>query len=189
MADIQKRGNAVAERARGKVWFIVGLCTIGVALLVWFGAGSGRHALDSASRGVTEDPGPASPDAASSKIDSEGSTPASVVTAPKAPPADQRIDERGRLSIDAASLPGGGVWTLGLGLPDEARGDEPLPIVIASVDDGRRLELATEAVVGKESGVRVAIDVEWLKPGRYMIQIKTAEKSVFPLRRYVLEVK
>ena len=33
------------------------------------------------------------------------------------------------------------------------------------------------------------LDPEWLQPGRYLIEIRTAEKIHFPLRRYVLEVR
>jgi len=99
----------------------------------------------------------------------------------------QRIPERGRLSIDADSLRDGDVLALGLALPDPARGEEPRTVRIASVD-GRRLETTAAPAAGSGSGLRLEIDPEWLTPGLYMIEVRTAEKTHFPLRRYVLEV-
>jgi hypothetical protein len=103
-----------------------------------------------------------------------------------APPA-QRIADGGRLSIDALSLRDGEVLALGLGLSDEARGEELLAVRLVSVD-GRRIETTAAPASGSGSGVRLEIDPEWLTPGRYLVEVSTAEKSHFPIRRYVLEV-
>ena len=36
----------------------------------------------------------------------------------------------------------------------------------------------------------VDVDTGWLRPsGRYLIEVKTLERSHFPLRRYALEVR
>jgi hypothetical protein len=105
-----------------------------------------------------------------------------------APPAPaQHIAAGGRLSTDAASLRDGEVLAVGLGLTDEARGGEPLSVRIVSVD-GRRMETTAAPAVGSGSGLRLEIDPEWLTPGRYMIEVRTAEKTHLPLSRYVLEV-
>ncbi len=108
---------------------------------------------------------------------------------PPAPPAapDVRIADGGRLSIDADSLREGEVLAIGLGLADEARGEEPVTVRIVSVD-GRRRETTATPARGSGSGLRLEIDPEWLTPGRYMIEVSTAEKTHFPVRRYVLEV-
>ena len=98
-----------------------------------------------------------------------------------------RIAEGGRLSIDATSLREGEVLAIGLGLADEARGEEPVAVRIVSVD-GRRLETTAAPARGSGSGLRLEIDPEWLTPGRYLIEISTAEKNHFAVRRYVLEV-
>jgi len=120
--------------------------------------------------------------------------------APKMPeavlpsPPDYVILDGGRLSIDAGSLPDSGSVSLGLALGADALGDEPLKGVIVSTQDGRTLELITTPDVGMadgaglEGGVRIEVEEGWLTPGAYMIQIRTAEKSQFPIRRYVLEV-
>ena len=125
----------------------------------------------------------------SSHVDSStppsDSSPELVGPLPPAAPAN-RITEGGRLSIDATSLRDGDVLALGLGLPEEAQGEEPLSVRVVSVD-GRRLETTAVPAAGSESGLRLEIDPEWLAPGRYMIEVRTAEKTHFPIRRYVLE--
>ena len=54
--------------------------------------------------------------------------------------------------------------------------------------DGRRIETHAAPIAGSGNGLRLELDPEWLTPGRYMIEVRTVEKSHFPLRRYVLEV-
>ncbi len=118
-------------------------------------------------------------------IPEESDAASDVPSAPSAPA--QRIAEGGRLSVDAASLRDGEVLALGLALSDEARGSEPLPVRIVSVD-GRRIETTAVPAEGDGSGLRLELDPEWLEPGRYLIEISTTEKIHLPLRRYVLEV-
>ncbi len=36
---------------------------------------------------------------------------------------------------------------------------------------------------------RFELQADWLSPGRYIIEMKTTERTHFPLRRYVLEVR
>ena len=52
--------------------------------------------------------------------------------------------------------------------------------------DGRVLETAAAVT---EGGAAVALQPEWLSPGRYLVELRTREKSHFPLRRYVLSVR
>jgi hypothetical protein len=107
---------------------------------------------------------------------------------PETPEAGHRISEHGRLALETGDLPIDGPLVLALDLPDEARGSEPRPVVIAS-EDGRRLETMSAIAPGPGTGVHLEIDSIWLEPGRYMISVKTAEPSHFPLRRYVLEIR
>ena len=77
---------------------------------------------------------------------------------------------------------------LGLGLADDARGSEPLPVRVVSVD-GRTLDLIAEPFQGEGTGVQLSIEADWLQPGSYMIQIKTVEKTPLALSRYVVTVE
>ena len=104
------------------------------------------------------------------------------------PPSALRIAESQRISIDLASLRDGEVLALGLALADEARGSEPLPVRVVSLD-GRRIETTAAPAAGSGSGLRLELEPEWLRPGRYMIEVTTAEKIPLHLRRYVLEVR
>lgn len=135
-------------------------------------------------------PGPgAMPAPADGTAEASAPAPRGEPPTPQGAPAPAHgIGESGRLSIDAASLREGEVLALGLALADEARGSEPLAVVVVSVD-GRRLETTAEPVGGSGSGLRLELEPEWLRPGRYMIQVKTAAKKPLNLTRYVLEVQ
>lgn len=115
--------------------------------------------------------------------------PPATVPAASGPAAVHRIDEGGRLLLDAAQLPRAGErLALDLPLPDEARGDGTRPARIVAVD-GTSIETQATALPGSGSGMRLELDPQWLLPGRYLIEVRTAEVSPLPLRRYVLEVR
>ena len=99
-----------------------------------------------------------------------------------------RIPEHGRLTLDAASLSAVDVAVLELALPPEAKGSEPLTAVVVSVD-GRRIETRAMPLAGDAGGVRLELDPAWLRPGRYMIHVTTAEQTPLHFRRYVLDVQ
>ena len=100
----------------------------------------------------------------------------------------QRIEENGRLEVELDALREGAVLALGLAMPDVARGAGDRPVKVIDVE-GRVLETTGAAVDGAGSGLRLEIDPEWLRPGRYLIEVATAEKKPLALRRYVLEVR
>jgi hypothetical protein len=168
----------------------IALVALGVAIGVWL-------ALDS-SRDLPETGGVPLAASAPRAAEKESTTTMPGPGEPTSPPADLRpdfrpdfrIEEGGRLSLDAHSMPVSGVVRFGLALDREAvgAGQDPLPAVVVSADDGRRLELAAIPVAGSQSGVRLDLDAAWLEPGQYMIQLRTAEKVALPLRRYVIEV-
>ena len=163
----------MAERSSGDRWLIVAFAAIGVAIGVWLAMELEHQAPDAgggAAVAPSDEPGAPAPE-------------------PSGPPAPAlRIAESGRISIDAASLRDGEVLALGLALADEARGSEPLSVRVVSID-GRRIETTAAPAAGSGSGLRLELEPEWLRPGRYMIEVTTAEKIPLHLRRYVLEVQ
>jgi hypothetical protein len=167
-------------------WVAIGFVAIGIASGLWLAV--------SLSQETPKDMREVADTTAS--VQQEGET-RSEPTSPPAPqepivsPPDYQIEEGGRLSLNALSLPTAGVITFGLALDREALGTgrDPLSAVVISAGDERRLELSAEPVAGLRSSVRLEVDASWLRPGMYMIQIRTAEKTALPLRRYVLEVR
>jgi hypothetical protein len=131
---------------------------------------------------------PDKPPARSDAAGPERPAPPPAAKPPETAEAGHRISEHGRLALEAGDLPIDGPLALTLDLPDEARGSEPRPVVIAS-EDGRRLETMSAIAPGPGTGVHLEIDSSWLEPGRYMISVATAEPSHFPVRRYVLEIR
>jgi hypothetical protein len=114
--------------------------------------------------------------------------PANPAASDPLPPPDYHIAEGGRLHIAAGTLPKGEVLTLGLALPEDAHGGEPLPVRVAS-DDGRRFDTIATPAAGPQRGLRLEIESDWLNPGLYMIQVSTNERTPLALRRYVLEIE
>jgi hypothetical protein len=101
---------------------------------------------------------------------------------------EHRMSENGRLQVKLAALRDGDAFALGLDMPDEARGDEDRPVKVVDVE-GRLFETTAAIPHGSGTGLRLEIDPDWLRPGTYMIEVATAEKSPLSLRRYVLEVR
>ena len=76
---------------------------------------------------------------------------------------------------------------LSLGLPTSPAG--PLPVRILAAD-GRILETAAAVYGDDPTRASVEIEADWLgSPGRYIVEIKTKERTHFPLRRYAIEVR
>jgi hypothetical protein len=103
--------------------------------------------------------------------------------------SSQRISENGRLSVSLADLREGDVLALDLQMPDEARGEGPRQVRVVDAERQRRLDTTGTPVSGADSGLRIEIAPDWLRPGLYMIEVDTAEKKLMPLRRFVLELK
>jgi hypothetical protein len=163
----------MAERSPGDRWLIAAFAAIGVAFGAW----------------LAMDREPQAPEAGGGAAVAPSVEPGAPAPEPPGPPAPAlRVAESGRISIDAASLRNGEVLALGLALADEARGSEPLSVRVVSLD-GRRIETTAAPVAGSGSGLRLELETEWLRPGRYLIEVTTAEKIPLHLRRYVLEVQ
>ena len=160
---------------------VAGLLVLVVALGLWWTL-----------RGTPRGPAPPAATAASSPrpdpglqaAQPEASTRTQAIRAPA-----QRIPDQGRLSVTREALREGDILALGLELPDALRGSEARPVRLVDVT-GRALDGFALPVDGTGSGLRLEIDPEWLRPGRYMIQVETSGAgSPLPVRRYVLEVR
>jgi len=135
-------------------------------------------------------PPPAAPPAATSAAAPGSAQPAPGALDPRrrVPAPAQSLPEHGRISLTLDEVRTSEVFAIGLGMPDEARGEEALPVKIAGVD-GRLLEVSAPLIEGPGTGLRLEIDSEWLRPGRYLISVSTLEKKPLALRRYVLEIR
>jgi hypothetical protein len=179
--------RAMTEQTSARRWLAIGLIASGLAAGLWLAVGSSQD-----TRELMDEAAPTALAPGQGAIETR--PPPTLEPSPEvpiAPPPDYHIEEGGRLSLDAVSVRGRGVVTLGLALEKEALGGgkNPLSAVVVSAADGRRLELSATPEAGLESGVRLEVDSSWLEPGLYMIQIRTAEKTALPLRRFVLEVR
>ena len=104
-------------------------------------------------------------------------------TLPTAP-----IEPFGQLELDHRDLPKTGALAIGLALAEPSADANPLPAQVFSMSDRRKLEMGarldptlTVATIEIESG--------WLVPDTYLVQLRTTERSVLPLRRYVIVVR
>ena len=101
--------------------------------------------------------------------------------------ADHALASGETLQIAVSELPAGRPLVLQLALAEPSRGPEPRPVRILATD-GRMLHARGPLAEPDRMSTRVEIDPEWLTPGRYIVEVKTTERSHFPLRRYALEV-
>lgn len=91
------------------------------------------------------------------------------------------------LEISLSDLPEGEPVLLSLGLPTSPAGSLPVRILAA---DGRILETNGAVYADDPTRASVEIEADWLgSPGRYIVEIKTKERTHFPLRRYAIEVR
>ncbi len=113
------------------------------------------------------------------------------VAAPEDPGSDYLVELQlfsgDELEIAVSSLPAGEPVLLSLGLPTSPAGSLPVRVLAT---DGRILE--TTGVVYEDDPTRASVEIEadWLgSSGRYIVEIKTKERTHFPLRRYAIEVR
>lgn len=168
----------MARRRSAGRWVLVGTGVLVLGFALW-----GLNRTGSTPPSVPET-------AAAGKVAAPAELPAQAAAAgpPGARVPAQRIAEHGRLAVELSALRDGEVLALGLEMPDDARGRGVRPVKVVDVE-GRVLETTAAAADGPGTGLRLEIDPDWLRPGRYMIQVETAEKQPLALRRYVLEVR
>jgi hypothetical protein len=77
---------------------------------------------------------------------------------------------------------------LDLQLGEPSADDEPLAGRILA--EGRAPLQIAGAIGGEDRRIaRVEIPAGWLSPGRYIVEVRTSERTHLPLRRYALEVR
>ena len=100
---------------------------------------------------------------------------------------DHVIGSGATLAFDESELAGRPPLVIALDLEVASANDEARPVRVIS-DDGRVIELEGPVDAATRTKATLRIDPEWLTPGRYVVEVKTTERSHFPLRRYVIEV-
>lgn len=121
--------------------------------------------------------------------------PAAAATPPgggetAAPPASTAnpLAPAGTLELTRAGFPAAGpvVVTLDLGAP--SADDAPRPVRIFSFTDHRETTSELRLDAARTVGT-LQIDPDFLRPGQYLVEVTTTERSAFPLRRYSLVVR
>ena len=73
-------------------------------------------------------------------------------------------------------------------IPVPSTDSEPRPVrLIAS--DSRTLKVWAPMVGAERMHATFEVHPGWLEPGRYIVEVKTTERTHFPLRRYVFNVR
>jgi hypothetical protein len=157
---------------RRALWIGLAITSVAaVAIVLWAGSPDGGGEVTASSR-----PPPAESIARAPE------------PAPEASAFDHVIESGETLALDSASLPSGRPLVLKLALGEPSRSADPRPVRVIA-PDGRLLHLSGALVADDRRSAEVEIDPDWLAPGRYVVEVKTTEKSHFPLRRYALEVR
>jgi hypothetical protein len=104
-------------------------------------------------------------------------------TLPAAP-----IEPFGQLELDRRDFPSSRPIPIALRLAEPSADANPLPAQVFSMSDRRKLEMGARLDAARTVAT---IDIEsgWLLPGTYLVQLRTTERSVLPLRRYVIVVR
>jgi len=92
------------------------------------------------------------------------------------------------IEIPAEALPKDRSLRVSILLPVASTSDAPRPVRILA--PGRDpLDTVGQHVDGDRSNATVEIEPGWLRPGRYIVEVRTTEMSHLPIRRYVLLVR
>lgn len=114
-------------------------------------------------------------------------TPEAPAVAPAPQPQEgvASVESGQTVMLSAVAALGEGA-SVDLVLGEPSRTAEPLEARILT--EGRVLPLF--AILSEDrASARIVVPPGWLSPGRYLVEVKTTERSHFPLRRYVIEVR
>ena len=100
---------------------------------------------------------------------------------------DHTIASGATLAVDPGELRSGRPLRLALELGVPSADLEPRPVRVIA-PDGRLLETVGPVDPDDRLTTSLSIDPDWLTPGRYIVEVKTTERTHFPLRRYAIEI-
>jgi hypothetical protein len=189
MSPPSSQGKAGAPRAVRRLasrWRVVLWSALVVAAtiagLLWWSAQpsrrAGRPAADASERSGA---------AASSEAASRASQPGAG-SVPLSDLGGLSVDSGGTLTLRAEALSETQPLEVVFAIPAEAYAGEPLPSRIVG-PDGAVLELPGAVPAAGGGGVRLVIEAGWLRHGRHIVEVRTAERSPLPLRRFAIEVR
>lgn len=93
------------------------------------------------------------------------------------------------IAIAAADLPGQGALTVELEVPPPSEGVEGLAARVVAPDSTTFESTAPLASPGRDR-VRLEVPADWLRrPGKYIVEVKTTERTPLPLRRYAIVIR
>jgi hypothetical protein len=105
-----------------------------------------------------------------------------------AAPTSDPLPAFATLTLEHEDLPASGSVSLSLGLAEPSANAEPRPVSVLSVRDQRSYN--TQGRLDADRMIAtIEVPADFLRPGTYLVQMKTTESSHFPLRRYVVEVR
>jgi hypothetical protein len=154
-----------------------GAAVVLVVLAIWLWSGRGPEVPPADRQPVAETPAPAREE----RRQRRDRTPRLV--APREGPV--RVESGETVAIEAQGLTGDAPVALELALPEGVSAKSGR-IVLPGLEQVR----LDEDVAGQSGSVALALPVEQLRePGRYLVEIRTDERSPLPLRRYAIEVR
>ena len=104
-----------------------------------------------------------------------------------APATGHRVESGATLELSLEELPPDAPVRVSLLLGVPSTSADPRPVRVIAEADRRVLE--TEGHLDAERGAATfEIEPGWLQPGRYVVEVRTTERSHFPLRRYAIQV-
>jgi hypothetical protein len=90
--------------------------------------------------------------------------------------------------IETGTLPVGRPLVVELVLVEPSAHAEPLPAQLRDTT-GRAFALLAAVELGERMSARIEIEPSWLRPGSYLVELRTTERSHFPIRRYPIAVR
>jgi hypothetical protein len=107
----------------------------------------------------------------------------STITSPSEPMAPFAT-----LALSHANFPAEGPVSVSLQLAEPSADAEPRPVTMLSIRD-QRVYTTQGRLDGERKVATIEVPPDFLRPGTYLVQIETTERTAFPLRRYVVEVR